>query len=557
MKRTDKSVEPILEKLQQYVLDNEIPQDTAGILDEIDSTIAEARETGETELENTMEQVRVVLSGRSPGAQELLPYLFAVQDLLQTVTVTFDNQLDNETPEKPPLVQWDVPGDMEDLGALDEQARFLLTGALSRGLTPYLIRLIVPANEGFLPGLAEALENRLSVVVIRTDEREARVSALVVETAEPSLEEMLKEFGSEFGTETTVAPDYSVREITREELDRELSESRPWYQELPPVEIRIASSSLDRIRFLIGRLEESLEEDQKALVRELTRTLDRAVSVRMKDLVDGLKPALEEIAESMGKPVHISFGGTAETIPAEMGEILRGALLELLTNAVRHGIENPAERQAAGKAQNGQIRIFAALDDTTLTIRVTDDGCGIEEKRIRNALKKGHSSGGLAGIHRNVQRLLGGGITLKSGRRGSTVTITVPATAGGWSALLCRRRERPFVVPSVLVTAVMPVRASDLVEDPSGGRFLRFRERILPLVEAQAGSVQSTPGFALVLTMHTGEFALALDEQPREAVVVPDGPGTVRVPDAGIERVRVAVITSEKKSEAHRNEREA
>jgi two-component sensor histidine kinase len=549
VKKADIAVETILETLQQFVLDNEIPDNAPSLLDEIGSAIDDAHRRGETTLEDALSQIRVVLSDRNPGIQELLPLLFTLQDALQPVTVALGSAPDGAEPTKTSLVRWDMPGDMKDLGELDEQTRFLLHGALARGLTPYLIRLVLPEGLDDTTVLVEALETSFSVVVVAVDETERRISALVVETTDPSLDAVLKQLPAD----KSKTWNYTVRQIAEEELDYSTTESRPWYQELPPVEIAIASSSLDRMRFLIGRLESTIGEEDRALLHELARTLEAAVSVRLRDLVEGLKPPLEDIAERQNKPVHVSFGGTAESVPAEMGEILRNALLELLINAVTHGIESSAERRAEGKPEQGLIRVFATLENNILTRRVTDDGCGIDETRVRNALKKREASGGLARVHRRIQRALGGGVTLKSGRRGSTVTITIPAATGGWNALLCYRKEKPFVVPSVLVAAVTPVRSPDLVDEPSGGRFLRFRERLLPLVEAHAGPVQIAPKFAVVLAMHTGEFALALDENPREVMVAPDGPGTVLVPDAKIERVLVAVcpvITAAKNVDA-------
>jgi two-component system chemotaxis sensor kinase CheA len=62
---------------------------------------------------------------------------------------------------------------------------------------------------------------------------------------------------------------------------------------------------------------------------------------------------------------------------------LREPVLHLLRNAVAHGVEQPAQRRAAGKSIEGVIRLQIASHAAGLEIGVQDDGQGIDLGRVR------------------------------------------------------------------------------------------------------------------------------------------------------------------------------
>src|SRR3546814_8098247 len=62
----------------------------------------------------------------------------------------------------------------------------------------------------------------------------------------------------------------------------------------------------------------------------------------------------------------------------------------LVRNAIDHGIESPGVRTAAGKPEQGQVRLSAQQEGDHVTIEVRDDGAGIDPDKIRDsALRKG------------------------------------------------------------------------------------------------------------------------------------------------------------------------
>jgi two-component system chemotaxis sensor kinase CheA len=77
-------------------------------------------------------------------------------------------------------------------------------------------------------------------------------------------------------------------------------------------------------------------------------------------------------------------GGDTELDRAVL-ERLADPLLHLVRNAVDHGIEAPAERTAAGKAEAGLIRLHAMQVGSEVVIAISDDGRGIDLQRVRTA----------------------------------------------------------------------------------------------------------------------------------------------------------------------------
>ncbi len=69
-------------------------------------------------------------------------------------------------------------------------------------------------------------------------------------------------------------------------------------------------------------------------------------------------------------------------------ERLETPIAHLLRNAVDHGCESNEERERAGKAGEGVIRLEARHSAGMLLVTVTDDGAGVQLDRVRDAVVK-------------------------------------------------------------------------------------------------------------------------------------------------------------------------
>jgi chemotaxis protein histidine kinase CheA len=95
-------------------------------------------------------------------------------------------------------------------------------------------------------------------------------------------------------------------------------------------------------------------------------------------------------AEAEQKEVRVVVEHREKSIPAVLARVLPGVLAHLVRNAVAHGIELPAEREAAGKPRVGTIRIAAGPDPVALVVE--DDGRGVDEEVVRARAEPGRKN---------------------------------------------------------------------------------------------------------------------------------------------------------------------
>jgi two-component system, chemotaxis family, sensor kinase CheA len=92
---------------------------------------------------------------------------------------------------------------------------------------------------------------------------------------------------------------------------------------------------------------------------------------------------VRELAQAEHKAVRVITSGG--DIPLDKGILDRigEPLTHLLTNAVVHGIESSEERARTGKPAEGTLDLRATSESGRVVIRLSDDGRGLDEARIR------------------------------------------------------------------------------------------------------------------------------------------------------------------------------
>jgi chemotaxis protein histidine kinase CheA len=98
---------------------------------------------------------------------------------------------------------------------------------------------------------------------------------------------------------------------------------------------------------------------------------------------ESFKRACERIAKELQKNVRLQI----DIEPLDLKNIprreIKETLIQLIRNAVYHGIESPAERTAAGKNEVGTIALAMELENDNLHIILKDDGRGLDFNHIR------------------------------------------------------------------------------------------------------------------------------------------------------------------------------
>jgi two-component system sensor histidine kinase and response regulator WspE len=131
-------------------------------------------------------------------------------------------------------------------------------------------------------------------------------------------------------------------------------------------------------------------EDFESFARrneDLSNRLHHEVIVsRMRPLADGIRgfPRLvRDVARSLGKQVRFEVRGEQTGVDRDILDKLEAPLSHLIRNSLDHGIELPADREAAGKPATGTILLEARHRAGMLQITLTDDGRGIDVEHLR------------------------------------------------------------------------------------------------------------------------------------------------------------------------------
>ncbi|MCA1325921.1 hybrid sensor histidine kinase/response regulator [Herbaspirillum sp. alder98] len=147
-----------------------------------------------------------------------------------------------------------------------------------------------------------------------------------------------------------------------------------------------ARALMQQSQHLLGDQLNELEAFDRRSINLSQRLYDEALACRMRPFADGtggFARMVRDVAASLGKTVRLDIVGNATQIDRDILEKLEAPLGHLLRNALDHGIESPAARQAAGKPEQGVVRLEARHSAGMLHIEVADDGAGIDLERLR------------------------------------------------------------------------------------------------------------------------------------------------------------------------------
>lgn len=119
------------------------------------------------------------------------------------------------------------------------------------------------------------------------------------------------------------------------------------------------------------------------------RLYDEALGCRMRPFSDAARAfprTVRDLGRELSKRVTLQIVGKKTQVDRDILEKLDAPLGHLLRNAVDHGIETPENRRAAGKPDEGVIRLEARHRAGMLQILVSDDGQGIDLDRVRQTV---------------------------------------------------------------------------------------------------------------------------------------------------------------------------
>jgi two-component system chemotaxis sensor kinase CheA len=110
-------------------------------------------------------------------------------------------------------------------------------------------------------------------------------------------------------------------------------------------------------------------------------------------LEEALRVLTEQTAQAVGCTVALRTAGLDRVPPQYVG-VVRNICIQMIRNAVAHGIERPEERKGLGKPEEGIVQVSFAEEspesDSGYRLTIEDDGHGLKyEGIVDKALRSG------------------------------------------------------------------------------------------------------------------------------------------------------------------------
>ena len=405
--------------------------------------------------------------------------------------------------------------------------------------------------------------------------------ALPAEDSFPVAAELLAEVARAIEVPSQAAPAEPARAAARAEAPAKTPETK----DAPASSIRVNVDVIENLMTLISELvltrNQLLQMQRSQKDNEFKVPLQRLSHITS-DLQDGvtrlrmqpignawnkLPRIVRDLAVETGKKIELVMQGAETELDRQILEMIKDPLTHMVRNSADHGIENPAQRLAAGKPEGGTITLDAYHESGHIFIRIADDGRGLDVNRIRakaiaNGLatetalaamgeqqilqfifRPGFSTAekvtsvsgrgvGMDVVRTNIERI-GGTIELSSSAgHGTTVLIKIPLTLAIVSALIVETARQRFAIPQLNIIELVGVsdRSDARIETINTSPVLRLRDRLLPLVSLR-GLLGLEPGpgqdrFVVVAQVGANRFGIIVDRvfDAEEIVVKPVAP---------------------------------
>jgi len=336
-------------------------------------------------------------------------------------------------------------------------------------------------------------------------------------------------------------------------------------------------------------LREAVEHHRRDLLdldTQLSRSVDRlreaALDLRVvpiETLFNQFPRVVRELARGQGKLVRFATEGGEVRIDKSMVEMLYDPLMHMVRNAIDHGIEPAADREALGKPAQATLSLRAIQRNSRVVVEIVDDGRGIATEAVRaKAVRQGligeedsqhlspdavrefifapgfstadtvtETSGRGVGMDvvRNAITRLGGSIAIRTREgAGTAFAIDLPLSAAILRTLLVQVDDQVLAIPDRFVEEVCGFTADDF-HRVSGCWTVMRRKRVLPVVRladalgfpTEGEWPPSGPGQRLVVVLRHGNrrIGLEIDKLLRrgDLFVRESHPGLAEVPGVG------------------------
>ncbi|MDX2254181.1 MAG: response regulator [Pseudanabaenaceae cyanobacterium bins.39] len=159
-------------------------------------------------------------------------------------------------------------------------------------------------------------------------------------------------------------------------------------QEIIELIVRVRESASD-IEFVVGETDQ-VTRQLGTITTQVQDDLKQSRMVPFAQIADRLPRGVRDRSLKTGKQVDLEVFGRETLIDKAILESLTDPLTHLVNNAIDHGLEDPATRQAMGKSATGKLTVRAYHQGNQTVISISDDGAGIDPAKVKkSAVSKG------------------------------------------------------------------------------------------------------------------------------------------------------------------------
>ena len=284
-------------------------------------------------------------------------------------------------------------------------------------------------------------------------------------------------------------------------------------QEIIELIVRVRESASD-IEFVVGETDQ-VTRQLGTITTQVQDDLKQSRMVPFAQIADRLPRGIRDRALKTGKQAELEIYGRETLVDKAILEQLTDPLTHLVNNAIDHGLEDPATRQAAGKSATGKLTVRTYHQGNQTVISIGDDGAGISTdnvkkiavaKRVRTQsevdalndtevyallFEPGFSTAAQAdefkgrGVGLDVVKTclddIRGVIIVESVvGKGTTFTIRLPLTLSISKAMFCISDRARVAFPVDGFEDMVEVPQSQIVLNDKGQQCLPWRDTILP-----------------------------------------------------------------------------
>lgn len=286
-------------------------------------------------------------------------------------------------------------------------------------------------------------------------------------------------------------------------------------------------------------------EAHGSIVTGIQSEVTRARMVPLEFLFQRLRLPVRDAAAREGKEVRVVTSGEDVNIDKTIADALFGPMLHLVRNAVVHGVESPAARQAGGKKEVGTLTLAARQESGQIVIEVRDDGNGldlaalhakgvamgiitpetsVQDQNVKDlvfaaGLSTRTTVGNVAGrgvggnvVRRAVDRLNGSIRVDTIPGKGTAFLVTLPLTLAITKALLVSNRGRSYAIPLYFAQHILDAEDGIIVES-AGVRRVRLDDTyvtVLTMDELFGTPERPESKMGPVLVLRVGDQRLML-----------------------------------------------